>query len=186
MTDFMKDLFYWVLVVRTFELLKKCESCYIDLDRSIRKGKTFTGRTWTEILQHPKPRNGMWNWGEEPSPAPGSVSTPLTDSGVGYLPFPRLYLSMWCVDSIYINVFRCCFPSHMFFFFISCFHILSKDTKHDECFIIESVWTWRDQYAERVLTYLSVCEGFMLRQFWRQSCDDGCVDYISQRMLFKM
>lgn len=121
MTDFMKDLFYWVLVVRTFELLKKCESCYIDLDRSIRKGKTFTGRTWTEILQHPKPRNGMWNWGEELSPAPGSVSTPLTDSGVGYLPFPRPYLSMWCVDSIYINVFRCCFPSHMFFFLLVVF-----------------------------------------------------------------
>lgn len=32
--------------------------------------------------------------GEELSPAPGSVSTPLTDSGVGNLPFPRPYLSM--------------------------------------------------------------------------------------------
>lgn len=59
---------------------------------------------------------------------------PSLDLGVGHLPFPHPYLNMWCVDSIYIlNVFRCCFSlSHVLF--ISCFHIMSKDTKHDECF----------------------------------------------------
>lgn len=79
--------------------------------------------------------------GEELSPAPGSVSTPLTDSGVGNLPFPRPYLSTVCdVWTVYILMYLdVVFSLSHVLFFISCFHILSKDTKHDECFIIESV-----------------------------------------------